>query len=206
MMYPGERFNGYSHLAGALLSLAGLVLLVVYASLWGNVWNVVAVSIYGATLVLVYATSTLYHSLRGRAKAVLQRLDHCAIYLLIAGSYTPFALVTLRGPWGWSLFGVNWGLALVGIVQELWIGRRARVFSMLIYLLMGWLALIAVRPLMAALPADGFAWLLAGGVLYTAGIAFFAFDGKVRHFHSIWHLFVLAGSACQFVSVFWYVK
>ncbi len=205
-MYPGERFNGYSHLAGALLSLAGLVLLVVYASLQGNARNVVAVSIYGATLVLVYATSTLYHSLRGRAKAVLQRLDHCAIYLLIAGSYTPFALVTLRGPWGWSLFGVNWGLALVGIVQELWIGRRTRLFSMLIYLLMGWLVLVAVHPLMAALPADGFAWLLAGGVFYTAGIAFFVFDGKVRHFHGIWHLFVLAGSACQFVSVFWYVK
>ena len=205
-MYPGERFNGYSHLVGALLSLAGLVLLVVYASLQGNAWKVVAVSIYGATLVLVYATSTLYHSLRGRAKAVLQRLDHCAIYLLIAGSYTPFALVTLRGPWGWSLFGVNWGLALIGVVQELWIGRRTRVFSMLIYLLMGWLVLIAVRPLMAALPADGFAWLLAGGVFYTAGIAFFVFDGKVRHFHGIWHLFVLAGSACQFVSVFWYVK
>ena len=205
-MYRGERFNGYSHLAGALLSLAGLVLLVVYASLRGNAWNVVAVSIYGATLVLVYATSTLYHSLRGRAKAVLQRLDHCAIYLLIAGSYTPFALVTLRGPWGWSLFGVNWGLALIGIAQELWIGRRTRVFSMLIYLLMGWLVLVAVRPLMAALPADGFAWLLAGGVFYTAGIVFFVLDGKVKHFHGIWHLFVLAGSACQFVSVFWYVR
>ena len=206
MMYPGERFNGYSHLVGALLSLAGLVLLVVYASLQGNAWNVVAVSIYGATLVLVYATSTLYHSLRGRAKAVLQRLDHCAIYLLIAGSYTPFALVTLRGPWGWSLFGVIWGLALIGIVQELWIGRRTRVFSMLIYLLMGWLALIAARPLMTALPAGGFAWLLAGGLFYTVGIGFFLYDAKFRHFHGIWHLFVLAGSACQFVSVFWYVK
>ncbi len=205
-MYPGERFNGYSHLAGALLSLAGLVLLVVYASLRGDAWNVAAVSIYGATLVLVYATSTLYHSLRGRAKAVLQRLDHCAIYLLIAGSYTPFALVTLRGPWGWSLFGVIWGLALIGIAQELWIGRRTRVFSMLIYLLMGWLALIAARPLMTALPAGGFAWLLAGGLFYTVGIGFFLYDAKFRHFHGIWHLFVLAGSACQFVSVFWYVK
>ena len=205
-MHPGERFNGYSHLAGALLSTAGLVLLVVYASLQGNAWNIVAVSIYGATLVLVYATSTLYHGLQGRAKAVLQRLDHCAIYLLIAGSYTPFALVTLRGPWGWSLFGVIWGLALIGIAQELWIGRRTRVFSMLIYLLMGWLALIAVRPLMTALPAGGFAWLLAGGLFYTVGIGFFLYDAKFRHFHGIWHLFVLAGSACQFVSVFWYVK
>lgn len=205
-MHPGERFNGYSHLAGALLSTAGLVLLVVYASLQGNAWNIVAVSIYGATLVLVYATSTLYHGLQGRAKAVLQRLDHCAIYLLIAGSYTPFALVTLRGPWGWSLFGVIWGLALIGIAQELWIGRRTRVFSMVIYLLMGWLALIAARPLMTALPAGGFAWLLAGGLFYTVGIGFFLYDAKFRHFHGIWHLFVLAGSACQFVSVFWYVK
>ncbi len=205
-MRQTERFNSYSHLIGAVLSVAGLVLLVVISSLQGNVWKIVSTSIYGATLVILYTISTLYHGVDGPAKAVLQRLDHCAIYLLIAGSYTPFALVTLRGPWGWSLFGINWGLALVGIIQELWIGKRTRLFSMLIYLLMGWLALIAIHPLMAALPRAGMDWLAAGGILYTVGIVFFLFDGRVRHFHGIWHLFVLAGSACQFVSIFYYLQ
>lgn len=204
-MYAGERFNGYSHLIGAVLAVFGLVLLVVYASLRGDAWSIVGVSIYGATLVLLYTISTLYHSLRGRAKAVFQRLDHCAIYLLIAGSYTPFALVALRGPWGWTLFGVSWGLALIGIAQELWLGKRTRRFSMMIYLLMGWQALIAVHPLMATLPSAGFEWLVAGGLLYTAGIVFFLFDERVRHFHGIWHLFVLGGSACQYVSIFRYL-
>ncbi|EHP41747.1 Hemolysin III family protein, channel protein [Cupriavidus basilensis OR16] len=152
-----------------------------------------------------WSTAPRYHSLRGRPKDILRRLDYCAIYLLIAGSYTPFALVTLRGPWGWTLFGVNWGLAVIGIAQELLIGHRTRVFSLLIYVLMGWLVLFAFGPLVAALPAAGLYWLVAGGALYTAGIGFFLFDEKVRHFHGIWHLFVLAGSACQFVSILWYV-
>jgi hemolysin III len=161
--------------------------------------------VYGTTLVLLYTISTLYHSLRGPAKGLFQRLDYCAIYLLIAGSYTPFALVTLRGPWGWTLFGIDWALAAIGIAQELWIGRRTRLFSLLIYVAMGWLVLIAMGPLAAALPAPGLWWLVAGGALYTAGIGFFLFDEKVRHFHGIWHLFVLAGSACQFVSILRYV-
>ncbi|GAB7127240.1 PAQR family membrane homeostasis protein TrhA [Amantichitinum ursilacus] len=205
-MYRGERFNGYSHLVGAILSVIGLVVLVVYSSIYSDAWKIVSTAIYGATLVLLYTISTLYHSLRGPAKAVFQRLDHCAIYLLIAGSYTPFALVTLRGPWGWTLFGVNWALAVIGIVQELWIGKRTRLFSMLIYVLMGWLVVFAFKPLMAALPPAGLYWLAAGGVVYTVGIVFFLFDEKVKHFHGIWHLFVLAGSACQFVSIFGYVK
>ena len=205
-MYRGERFNGYSHLAGAILSVIGLVVLVVYSSLYNDAWKIVSTAIYGATLVLLYTISTLYHSLRGPAKAVFQRLDHCAIYLLIAGSYTPFALVTLRGPWGWTLFGVNWALAIIGIVQEFWIGKRTRLFSMLIYVAMGWLVVFAFKPLMAALPAAGLYWLAAGGVVYTVGIVFFLFDEKVKHFHGIWHVFVLIGSACQFVSIFGYVK
>lgn len=204
-MYAGERFNGYSHLLGAILAVCGLVLLVVSASLHGDAWSIAAVSVYGATLVLLYTVSTLYHSLKGPAKRVFQRLDHCAIYLLIAGSYTPFALVSLRGPWGWTLFGVNWGLALIGIVQELWLGTRTRRYSMLIYLLMGWLALIALHPLMAVLPTPALAWLAAGGLLYTAGIVFYLLDERVRHFHGIWHLFVLGGSACQYVSIFRYL-
>ncbi|MCP3020642.1 PAQR family membrane homeostasis protein TrhA [Cupriavidus basilensis] len=204
-MYRGERFNGYSHLAGAVLAAAGTAVLITSSALYHDAWKVVSSIVYGATLVFLYTISTLYHSLRGRPKDILRRLDYCAIYLLIAGSYTPFALVTLRGPWGWTLFGVNWGLAVIGIAQELLIGHRTRVFSLLIYVLMGWLVLFAFGPLVAALPAAGLYWLVAGGALYTAGIGFFLFDEKVRHFHGIWHLFVLAGSACQFVSILWYV-
>ncbi|NUA26830.1 PAQR family membrane homeostasis protein TrhA [Cupriavidus basilensis] len=204
-MYRGERFNGYSHLAGAVLAAAGTAVLITSSALYHDAWKVVSSIVYGATLVFLYTISTLYHSLRGRPKDILRRLDYCAIYLLIAGSYTPFALVTLRGPWGWTLFGVNWGLAVIGIAQELLIGHRTRVFSLLIYVLMGWLVLFAFGPLVAALPAAGLYWLVAGGALYTAGIGFFLFDERVRHFHGIWHLFVLAGSACQFVSILWYV-
>lgn len=205
-MYRGERFNGYSHLAGAILAAAGMAVLVTSSALHHDAWKVASSIIYGTTLVLLYTISTLYHSLRGRPKDVFRRLDYCAIYLLIAGSYTPFALVTLRGPWGWTLFGVNWGLAVVGIVQELWIGARTRVLSLVIYVVMGWLVLIAMGPLADALPSEGLWWLVAGGVCYTGGIGFFLFDEKVRHFHGIWHLFVLAGSACQFVSILRYVK
>lgn len=204
-MYRGERFNGFSHLAGAILAATGMAVLVTASALHHDAWKVVSSVVYGTTLVLLYTISTLYHSLRGRAKSIFQRLDYCAIYLLIAGSYTPFALVTLRGPWGWTLFGINWALAAIGIVQELWIGHRTRLFSLLIYVVMGWLVLIAMGPLAAALPAPGLWWLVAGGALYTAGIGFFLFDEKVPHFHGIWHLFVLAGSACQFVSILLYV-
>lgn len=204
-MYRGERFNAYSHLAGAVMSLAGAAWLIVYSSLYNDVWKIVSAAIYGTALGLVYTTSTIYHSVRGRAKAIFQRLDHCAIYLLIAGSYTPFSLVTLRGPWGWSLFGVSWGLAAIGIIQEVWIGKRTQIFSMIIYVVMGWLALIAIKPLSALLSTAGFVWLVVGGVVYTLGIIFFLLDEKVKHFHGIWHLFVLAGSICQFVSILFYV-
>ncbi len=204
-MYPGERLNSSTHLIGTLLAVAGLVVLVVMASLQADPWKIVSFSLYGATLVLLYGVSTLYHSVRGRAKARLQKCDHSAIYLLIAGSYTPFSLVTLRGPWGWSLFGVSWGLALFGIVQELTLGRRTRVLSMLLYVAMGWLVLVAAQPLVAALPLGGLIWLGLGGVCYSVGIYWFIHDEKIRHGHGIWHLFVLAGSVCQFISVAAYV-
>ncbi|TJZ70105.1 PAQR family membrane homeostasis protein TrhA [Chitiniphilus eburneus] len=204
-MYHGERFNSYSHLVGSALALVGTVLAIVWASIGGDPRKIVGVSVYGFTLLSLYTISTLYHSLRGRAKLVFQRLDHCAIYLLIAGSYTPFTLVTLQGGWGWSLFGVNWGLAVVGIVQELWIGHRTRIFSLLIYVMMGWLILVAMGPLVAALPHAGLLWLAGGGLFYTVGIIFFVFDEKIRHGHGIWHLFVLAGSICQYISIVGYV-
>jgi len=205
-MPAGERLNSITHLIGAMLSAAALVSLVTLGAHHHDAYEVVSFAIYGAMLCVLYTISTLYHGVRGpRLKAVLQKCDHAAIYLLIAGSYTPFTLVTLRGPWGWSLFGVSWGLAAFGIVQELTLGRRTRMLSMALYVVMGWLALVAVVPLLDALPAAGAAWLLAGGLIYSGGIYFFINDERIRHGHGIWHLFVLAGSACQFVSIAGYV-
>ena len=205
-MEHGERFNSISHLIGAGLALAGGSALVVLAARIGDPWKIVSFSIYAAMLFALYLFSSLYHGTRGRAKAVLQKFDHCSIYLLIAGSYTPFALVSLRGAWGWSLLGVVWGLAIVGLVQELWLASGARMLSMAIYLVMGWLALVAAWPLWIALEPEGFAWLLAGGMLYTAGIVFYVRDRTVRHGHGIWHLFVMAGSGSHFVAVMYFVN
>lgn len=204
-MYYGERLNAGTHLMGAALAAAGIAVLVALAARSGDPWKIVSFSIYGAMLLALYALSTLYHSTRGRVKAVFRKLDHCSIYLLIAGTYTPFTLVTLRGAWGWSLFGVIWGLAALGIAQEAWLAKRARIFSLVIYLLMGWLSVIAVKPLVAALTSAGFAWLAAGGLLYTAGIIFYALDEKLRHGHGVWHLFVLAGSASHYFAILLYV-
>lgn len=205
-MYPGERFNSISHVAGAALAAIGGVVLIVAAARTGDAWKIVSCSVYATMLLTLYLTSSLYHSVRAsKAKTVLQRLDHCAIYLLIAGTYTPFMLVTLRGPWGWSLFGVVWGLALIGIVQEYLYARGARILSLVIYVLMGWLIVIGLKPLLAALEWNGFLWLAAGGLCYTGGIGFYATDHKLRHGHGIWHLFVLAGSSCHFVAILFYV-
>ncbi|MBI6954102.1 hemolysin III [Pseudomonas sp. TE6288] len=205
-MYYGERFNAWTHLVGAVLACIGASWLIVVAGLQGDPWKIVSFSIYGFTLLLLYSISTLYHSTRGRAKRVMRKLDHLSIYLLIAGSYTPFCLVSLRGPWGWSLFGVVWGLALVGMLQEIKPRSEARILSIVIYALMGWIVLVAVKPLLHSLGAAGFAWLAAGGVFYTVGIIFFAFDSRFRHWHGIWHLFVIAGSLMHFVAVFFYVR
>ena len=204
-MYPGERFNSISHLVGAALALAGSAVLVVLAARLGDAWKIVSFSVYGVTLVGLYVFSALYHSMRGPAKNVLRKFDHCAIYRLIAGSYTPFALVSLRGSWGWWIFGVIWTLALLGSVQEIWLAKGARIGSLVIYILMGWLALVAVVPLWRALTPAGFAWLAAGGVCYTLGIVFYALDQRVRHGHGLWHLCVLGGSICHFFTVLLYV-
>lgn len=204
-MYHGEKFNAWSHLIGAVLAAIGAVWLLALASSTGDLWKIVAVVIYGVTLLLLYSISTLYHSMRGPAKRVMQKLDHLSIYLLIAGSYTPFCLVTLRGPWGWSLFGIVWSLALIGMLQEIKPRSEARVLSLIIYAVMGWIVLVAVKPLIAALGMTGFTWLAAGGVLYTVGIIFFAYDSRFRHWHGIWHLFVMAGSLLHFVAILFYV-
>jgi hemolysin III len=204
-MYHGEKFNAWSHLIGAVLAAIGAVWLLVLASSTGDLWKIVAVAIYGVTLLLLYSISTLYHSMRGPAKRVMQKLDHLSIYLLIAGSYTPFCLVTLRGPWGWTLFGIVWSLALIGMLQEIKPRSEARVLSLIIYAVMGWIVLVAVKPLIAALGMTGFKWLAAGGLLYTVGIIFFAYDSRFRHWHGIWHLFVMAGSLLHFVAILLYV-
>ncbi|KFE52636.1 PAQR family membrane homeostasis protein TrhA [Pseudomonas syringae] len=204
-MYYGEKFNAWSHLVGAILAFIGAIWLLVMASLHGDVWKVVSMAIYGVTLVTLYSASTVYHSVRGRAKVIMQKVDHFSIYLLIAGSYTPFCLVTLRGPWGWTLFGVVWGLAVIGILQEIKPRSEARIMSIVIYAVMGWIVLVAVKPLMAALGTAGFTWLAAGGALYTIGIIFFAYDTRFRHWHGIWHLFVIAGSLLHFVAICFYV-
>ncbi len=204
-MYHGERLNSFTHLIGVGLSVTGLVLLLNAASAQGDIWKLISFSVYGSMLILLYLSSTLYHSVRGQAKWWLQKLDHAAIYLLIAGTYTPFTLVTLHGPWGWWIFGINWGLAVLGIVQEFVLGKRTRSLSMFIYLAMGWMVLVAIKPLLAVLPLAGFWWLGAGGLFYTVGIIFYVLDERMRHAHGIWHLFVLAGSACQYWCVLNYV-
>jgi len=200
-MYHGEKFNALTHLVGAVLALAGAVVLVVLAALGGDPWKVVSVSIYGLTLVLLYSFSVLYHSLRGRAKDVLRELDHQSIYLLIAGSYTPFCLISLRGPWGWSLLGVVWCLAVLGGLQELWPIGKARILSVVIYVAMGWIVLVAAVPLLKALGPVGFAWVAAGGLFYTIGIVFYALDTRLTHAHGVWHLFVIAGSVTHYVAI-----
>jgi hemolysin III len=204
-MEHGERFNSISHGVGTVLAAISGALLVAVTALGGDRRKIVACGIYAATLLILYLTSTLYHSLRGAAKEVLRKMDHCAIYLLIAGTYTPFTLVTLRGTLGWTMFGAVWTLALFGIVQELCHANRARVLSLAVYLVMGWLAVVAIAPLIDALGRAGFAWLAAGGLFYTGGIVFYATDHKVRNGHGIWHLFVLAGSACHYIAVLFHV-
>ncbi|KYG69480.1 hemolysin III [Bdellovibrio bacteriovorus] len=204
-MYHGERFNSITHLVGAALSVAGTSVLVTLASVHGDVWKIVGTSVYGGMLVFLYTISTLYHSMQGRAKQILQKLDHIAIYLLIAGTYTPFTLITLRGPWGWWIFGINWTLAALGIIYELTLAHRTRTPSMIIYVVMGWLIVVALKPLTAVLSTAAMVWLTLGGILYTVGIVFFLFDEKVRHFHGIWHLFVLGGSACQYFCILLYL-
>jgi hemolysin III len=200
-MQPTERFNSISHLVGAVLALAGGAVLVTLAATTGDARAIVSDSIYAVTLFLLYLISTLYHSLSGRPKRVFRVLDHQAIYLLIAGTYTPFTLVGLKGTLGWWMFGAIWGLAVLGIVLDALPHRGPRVIPVVIYLLMGWLCVFALKPVLAALPPDGFRWLLVGGIFYTAGILFYVLDHWYPACHGIWHLFVLAGSMSHYGAV-----
>jgi hemolysin III len=200
-----ELLNSLTHGFGAVLAIAALVLLVVFAAVNGEARHVVSVSIFGSMLVLLYMMSTLYHAFRGpKVKKVFRILDHACIYLLIAGTYTPFCLVTLRGAWGWSLFGIVWGLAVAGITLKSVFGPRKEVLSGLVYLAMGWIVIIAIVPLWRALPGGGLFWLFAGGFFYTTGMIFYAWN-RPPFCHAIWHLFVLAGSASHVVSIMGWV-
>lgn len=200
-----EKINAITHGAGAVLALAGLVVLTVASSLYGSVWHIVSFSVYGTSLFLLYLASTLYHSFSNeRLKYIFKIIDHSAIYLLIAGTYTPFTLVLLHGTLGWIIFSTIWGLACLGILLKIFFVKRFKVLSTLCYILMGWLMLLAVKPITAILPATGFIWLIAGGICYTGGSVFYLWR-RLPYNHAIWHLFVLAGSIAHFVTVFYYI-
>ena len=207
-MYRGEFFNSITHLVATVAAVIGTTVLITVAAIAGpgGARRMTALAIYGAMLIFLYLSSTLYHSFRHhKAKKFFHVFDHCAIYLLIAGTYTPFTLVTLRGVWGWTLFGIVWGLAVLGVAKDAFLHGRFRIASVMLYVLMGWLVVAAFKPLREALPAAGITWLLAGGLVYTAGILFYALSNKVPHSHGVWHLFVIGGSVCHYVVVLRYV-
>ena len=200
-----EEINIISHAIGLMLSIIALVLLVIHATAFGDVWHIVSVSIFGVSLIVLYAASTLYHSakqqeLRNRLKI----FDHSAIYVLIAGTYTPFALITLNGTKGWVIFSISWGMALIGIILKLFFTGKYKSISTLMYILMGWMIVFAIKPLIDSLPLDGLHWLIAGGVSYTIGAVLYSIK-KIKFNHAIFHIFVLIGSFCHFYSVFFYV-
>jgi len=200
-----EIANAISHGLGFLLAIASLPILVVMAVRHGTALNIVAVSIFSVTMILLYLSSTLYHALpEGKVKDVLARIDHAAIYLFIAGSYTPFALGVLKGATGWTLFAAVWAMAAAGIAVKLMDMLKHPLWSTGLYVAMGWSALLAAGPLIHAMPATGLLWLLAGGVAYTLGAVVFIFDSRAKYMHFAWHLFVLAGTTCHFFAALWY--
>lgn len=204
-MVKGEKFNSITHLAGSIASAIGLIVLLYIAIQQQDPWKIASFGIYGATLLTLYTCSTLYHSFSGRWKAIFQKFDHLAIYLLIAGTYTPFTLVTLRGQTGWTFFAIIWGLASIGFVVELLPGKGKRILPIIIYLLMGWLMVIIIDPLIQEISLQGVNLLMAGGLFYTLGLIFYGLDFKHRLAHGIWHLFVLAGSISHYITIVYYV-
>jgi len=200
-----ELANGVTHGIGLALSVVGLIALVVLSIVRGSAWHIAGCTTFGVTLVLLYGASTLYHSFHAPGlKRILKILDHAAIYLLIAGTYTPFTLVNLRGFWGWTLFALVWGLSVFGIAWKFFHVDRFQLVSTLTYIAMGWLALIAIKPLLAAVPLSGIMWLVAGGLFYTIGASFLGLK-RVPYHHAIWHVFVMAGSVCHYFAVMFYV-
>jgi hemolysin III len=203
-MQHGERLNSITHLLGLVLALVGSVFLIARAVQGGVLIKIASFSIFGLSMILLYAASTLFHSAQGPTKERWAKADHCAIYLLIAGTYTPFALVTLHSPLGWGLFGIVWSLAAFGIGKELWWDRQAPP-SISLYLVMGWCGAVVGFRLLAGLHGQGWIWLLVGCLLYSVGIVFYSLENRVRHAHGIWHLFVLGGTASHYVTVLKFV-
>ena len=200
-----EKINIISHAFGLILSLLATPLLIVHASINGNVWHIVSFSIYGASLIILYAASTLYHSAKKpKLRKRLNVFDHASIYVLIAGTYTPFTLVTLNGAWGWTIFGITWGLALTGIILKLFFIGKYDILSTIMYILMGWVVLFAIKPLLNNVDFDGILWLFAGGISYTIGAVLYSIK-KIEYNHAIFHLFVLIGSFCHFMAIYFYV-
>jgi hemolysin III len=200
-----EKINIISHAIGFILSIVALVLLVRHAYLHGNVWPIVSFSIFGASLIILYAASAFYHSAKkSELRNRLKIMDHASIYVLIAGTYTPFTLVTLKGTIGWVLFGISWGLALTGISLKLFFTGKYDLISTIMYVLMGWVIVFAIKPLINNLPLEGLLWLFAGGISYTIGAIIYSIK-KIKFNHAIFHMFVLFGSFCHFISVFFYV-
>ena len=200
-----EIASSVTHGIGILLSFAALLIMVIYAARYGSVWHIVGAAVFGCGLIMTYTSSTLYHSFqKEKVKAVFRTLDHVAIFLLIAATYTPLTLVNLRGPWGWSIFGVVWGLALFGIIVECTSLRRFRLASVLLYIGMGWIVIIALKPLLEMVQTGGLILLLGGGLFYTIGCLFYAWK-SLPYNHAIWHLFVLGGSVCHFFAIMCYV-
>jgi hemolysin III len=200
-----EIANAITHGVGAALSITGLTLLVVFSSLGGDPWRIVSASIFGAALTLMYFASTLYHALPfPRAKRVMRVLDHSSIYLLIAGTYTPFLLVSMRGPWGWSLFFVVWGIAVVGCVFKIFFTGRFDIVSTLAYIVMGWTVIVAIKPALATIPVPALVLTAVGGLLYTGGTIFYAWT-KLRYHHAVWHVFVLSASIVQYLAILPYI-
>ncbi|HOX84360.1 MAG TPA: hemolysin III family protein [bacterium] len=200
-----EIANSVTHGIGAALSLAALVLLVVFAGKTGDAWRIVSLSIYGAALFFLYLISTLYHSFTSpRTKQLFRLLDHSSIFLLIAGTYTPVTLISMRGPWGWTIFALIWALAIAGIVGKIFLLDKFRVVSVMLYIAMGWLIVIAVKPMLQMVPPGLILWLVIGGLCYSLGVVFYAFK-QVPYFHFIWHLFVLSGSISHFFGMLFYL-
>ncbi|MDO8826183.1 hemolysin III family protein [Methylophaga sp.] len=200
-----EIANAISHGVGLIGALIGTPFLITQAVRQGETAFVVGTSIFCATMIILYLGSTLYHALpAGKAKRIFRRIEHSAIYLLIAGTYTPFTFGVLKGSWGWTLFGIVWGLAVFGIALKIFQKKHHLILSTVLYLLMGWVIVIAIEPLLANLPTAGLIWLVAGGLSYTVGVVFFATDSKLQYGHFIWHLFVLAGTTCHYFAILWY--
>jgi hemolysin III len=200
-----EKINIISHGLAFILSIVAFVLLVTHANMYGNIWHIVSFSIFGASLIILFAASTFYHSVKNpELRSRLRIIDHASIYVLIAGTYTPFSLVTLNGPTGWTIFGISWGLALTGIILKLFFTGKYKLISTLMYILMGWIIIFVIKPVMNNLSLEGLLWLVAGGLAYTTGAILYSIK-NIKFNHAIFHVFVLIGSVCHFVSVFFYV-